>query len=57
MKDIKTIEQTIASALEGQNVELVDLVIQNQGRKKLLQFFVDKQGGITLDDCSALPTK
>ena len=54
MKDIQTIEQTVAAALEVKNVELVDLIIQNQGRKKLLQFFVDKAGGITLDDCSAL---
>ncbi len=54
MKDPKTIEQTVAGALESQGVELVDLVIQNQGRKKLLQFFVDKEGGVTLDDCSAL---
>ena len=54
MKDPKNIEQTVSSALEGQGVELVDLVIQNQGRKKLLQFFVDKEGGVTLDDCSAL---
>ena len=57
MKDHNTIEQTVASALEGQGVELVDLVIQNQGRKKLLQFFVDKQGGVTLDDCAALTDK
>ena len=57
MKDPKTIEQTVATALAGQDVELVDLVIQNQGRKKLLQFFVDKEGGITLDDCSTLTDK
>ena len=57
MKDHNTIEQTVASALEGQGVELVDLVIQNQGRKKLLQFFVDKQGGVTLDDCATLTDK
>ena len=57
MKDHNTIEQTVAAALEGQGVELVDLVIQNQGRKKLLQFFVDKQGGVTLDDCAALTDK
>ena len=57
MKDQNTIENTVAAALEGQGVELVDLVIQNQGRKKLLQFFVDKQGGVTLDDCAALTDK
>ena len=57
MKDIKTIEQTVAAALENQGVELVDLIIQNQGRKKLLQFFVDKNGGVTLDDCATLTDK
>ena len=57
MRDPKTIEQTVAKALESENVELVDLVIQNQGKKKLLQFFVDKVGGITLDDCGELTDK
>lgn len=57
MRDPKTIEETVAKALEQQNVELVDLVIQNQGRKKLLQFFVDKEGGVTLDDCGEISDK
>ena len=57
MRDPKTIEQTVAKALENEQVELVDLVIQNQGKKKLLQFFVDKVGGITLDDCGELTDK
>lgn len=57
MRDPKTIEQTVAKALESEQVELVDLVIQNQGKKKLLQFFVDKIGGVTLDDCGVLTDK
>ena len=57
MKDPKIIEETIAKALEAQQVELVDLVIQHQGHKAVLQFFVDKIGGITLDDCSELTDK
>ena len=57
MRDPKTIEQTVAKALENEQVELVDLVIQNQGKKKLLQFFVDKVGGVTLDDCGELTDK
>ena len=57
MRDPKTIEETVANALEAQQYELVDLVIQNQGRKKVLQFFVDKKGGITLDDCGELTNK
>ena len=57
MQDPKTIENTVARALETQGVELVDLVIQHQGRKTLLQFFVDKAGGVTLDDCGELTDK
>ena len=57
MRDPKTIEETVARALAQQDVELVDLIIQNQGRKKLLQFFVDKTGGVTLDDCGELTDK
>jgi len=57
MKDPTTIEQTVAAILAKENIELVDLVIQHQGKKKLLQFFVDKPGGITLDDCGVLTDK
>lgn len=57
MRDPKTIEDTVAKALEAQQYELVDLVIQNQGHKKVLQFFVDKKGGVTLDDCGELTDK
>lgn len=54
MKDPKLIETTVANALAAKQVELVDLVIQHQGRKAVLQFFVDKTGGVTLDDCGEL---
>jgi ribosome maturation factor RimP len=35
----------------------VDLIIQNHGSKKLLQFFADKEGGFTLADCEILTNK
>lgn len=54
MKEPSNIETTVAAALEPSGVELVDLIIQNQGRKKLLQFFVDKDGGVNLDDCGKI---
>lgn len=57
MKDPKLIEETVAKALAAQNVELVDLIIQHQGHKAVLQFFVDKVGGVTLDDCGELTDK
>ena len=58
MKTKSQIEENVASALVGQGYELVDLIIQNQGSKKLLQFFVDKAaGGLTLKDCEILTDK
>jgi len=54
MKDIKTAESIVGSALAASGFELIDLIVQNQGSKKLLQFFVDKTcGGINLDECEA----
>ena len=57
MKNKNCIEETVAKALETQGYELIDLIIQTHGSKKLLQFFADKQGGITLDDCELLSNK
>lgn len=57
MKNKNIIEETVAKALEPQGYELVDLIIQNQGSKKLLQFFADKDGGFTLADCEILSNK
>ncbi|MGB2579163.1 ribosome maturation factor RimP [Elusimicrobium simillimum] len=51
MKDISKIEEVVAKHVSASGFEVVDLIIQNQGSKKLLQFFVDKEGGINLDDC------
>jgi ribosome maturation factor RimP len=57
MANKNIIEETVAKALDAQGYELVDLIIQNQGSKKLLQFFADKTGGLTLADCEALTNK
>ncbi|MDR0645548.1 MAG: ribosome maturation factor RimP [Elusimicrobiota bacterium] len=57
MQNKNIIETAVAAALETQGYELVDLIIQNQGSKKLLQFFVDKENGFTLADCELLTNK
>lgn len=57
MKSKQIIEETVSKALETQGYELVDLIIQNQGSKKLLQFFADKADGFTLADCETLTNK
>ena len=46
------IETKIAPAVAGLGFELVDVQASNGGR--LLRVFIDKPGGITLDDCATV---
>ncbi|MBI5629531.1 MAG: ribosome maturation factor RimP [Elusimicrobia bacterium] len=48
------IEQLIAPLLEQESVELVDLKFAKEGSGWVLRFFLDKEGGITMDDCAYL---
>jgi ribosome maturation factor RimP len=45
------IETLVVPILDDLGFELVDLQIQNEGRQVALRIFIDKSGGITLDDC------
>jgi len=46
------IEQLIQPLLEDLDCELVDLEYQREQRGWVLRFFLDKVGGINLDDCA-----
>ncbi len=46
MKDIA--ERILASL----GMELVDIEYKREGRQMILRFFIDKRGGISLDDCA-----
>jgi ribosome maturation factor RimP len=46
------LEKVVEPAVTGMGYELVDVQASNGGR--LLRLFVDKPGGVTLDDCAAL---
>ena len=46
------IEQMIQPLLEDLGCELVDLEYQREQRGWVLRFFLDKVGGINLDDCA-----
>ncbi len=48
---IKDIAERILVSL---GMELVDLEYKREGRQMILRFFIDKNGGITLDDCAAV---
>lgn len=47
------IENLIQPILEDLGCELVDLEYQREQRGWILRFFLDKEGGINLDDCAA----
>ena len=40
--------------LSSQGMELVDLEYKREGREMVLRLFIDKPGGVTLDDCAGV---
>lgn len=45
--------QELAESLVGsEGMELVDLEYRREGRRWVLRLFIDKDGGVTLDDCA-----
>ncbi len=51
---IEQIEQVAAPVLQEHQAELVDLVFVHEHGQWVLRFFLDKSGGITLDDCAKI---
>lgn len=51
-----TPEERVAAVAEGLlaslNLELVEIEYKREGRGMVLRVYIDKQGGVTLDDCS-----
>jgi ribosome maturation factor RimP len=46
------VERLVTPVLAEMSLELVDLEYQREGRSSFLRFFIDKEGGVTLDDCA-----
>lgn len=40
--------------VEGEGLELVDLVFRREGRGWVLRIYIDKPGGVTLEDCQRI---
>ncbi len=49
---LDTIQELAAPILQEMGLELVDLEFKREGRDWFLRFFIDKAGGVTLDDCA-----
>ncbi|MBR5998746.1 MAG: ribosome maturation factor RimP [Deltaproteobacteria bacterium] len=53
-KIVEEAARIVAPVLEEQAMELVDVELRTEGRDLVLTIFLDKEGGITLDDCVAV---
>jgi ribosome maturation factor RimP len=51
---IEQIEQIAAPVLAEHSAELVDIVFVHENGQWVLRFFLDKPGGITLEDCARI---
>ena len=48
------VEQLAEALVASEGMELVDLEYRRQGRRWMLRLFIDKDGGVTLDDCASI---
>jgi len=52
---ISTIHNLILPIAEGSGIELVEIQYhRRKGGRSILRVFIDKQGGVTIDDCERL---
>ncbi|MBN1823629.1 MAG: ribosome maturation factor RimP [Endomicrobiales bacterium] len=54
MNRLEEIEKTITPILEQEKMELVDLQYAGESGRKVLRVFIDKEGGVRLDDCERM---
>jgi len=50
----KKTEELIAPLIEAENFELVDVEYVKEGADWYLRVYIDKEGGITVDDCEKI---
>ena len=48
---INIVKETIKEQFVNEGIELFDLELKGNEYKRFLRIFIDKKGGITLDDC------
>jgi len=50
----RQVEEISESLVVSEGMELVDLEYRREGRRWILRLFIDKEGGVTLDDCARI---
>jgi len=51
---IQQIEHLALPLVDSLGMELVEIEYKREGRQMVLRLYIDKEGGITLDDCAAV---
>ena len=49
---VSQVEKIVLPVLSSMGLELVDLEYKREGKAMILRLFIDRDGGITLDDCA-----
>jgi ribosome maturation factor RimP len=51
---LEDLRETVEPVLESEGLELIELEYRKEGRGWVLRIFMDKPGGVTLDDCAEM---
>lgn len=51
---VQSVEQLIEPVLEAQGIELVELALSGNDRRRMLRLFVDRPEGISVGECAGL---
>ncbi|HID93596.1 MAG TPA: hypothetical protein EYP60_05820 [bacterium (Candidatus Stahlbacteria)] len=49
---LEEIQKLVEKVLDGTSIFLVDIEIKGGDRPSLLRIYIDKPGGVTIDDCA-----
>lgn len=48
------IEGIVNEILENLDIELVNIEFRNEGRSKILRVYIDKENGVSINDCASI---
>lgn len=51
---VAAIEEYAVPVLESMGIELVEIQFRREGHGWVLRLYIDKEGGVTLDDCASV---
>ena len=54
MKTAETVDAIVRSTVEGLGFELCDVEFAKEAGNWVLTLYVDREGGVTIDDCEAV---